>query len=242
MYYFANLGAGPLVDPKPYTTGQVAAGASEGWLSVITGTVSGLPACTPGTANYQFNLDDGSGSTVIFVDKDTLVDVCTQGVVNGDRIVVTGFSTQFNGTFEVKPRFPADVKRLFDVTFVYHDLEDVVQPGEDVQLRGDFTNWGTNPITMAHDANYTVFSATVTLPTTATQNYKYYVDAAGGNTAWNLLNTNDRLLAITQGTTLKNDYRNVVVGWGNLNGPATQSINLGGALRPASTASCTCRK
>ena len=225
VYYFANLGSAPQVQPLPYTTGQVASGATEGWLSVITGTVSGLPACT---GNYQFNINDGSGSTVVFVDQDTAVNVCALGVVNGDRIVVTGFSTQFGAVYEVKPRFPADVKRLFDVTFVYHDLEDAVQSGEDVQLRGDFTNWGTNPITMAHDAGYTVFSATVTLPTTTTQNYRYYVEAAGGNTAQNLLNTNDRSLVITQGTTLKNDYRNVVVDGGNLNGPAAQTINLGG--------------
>ena len=226
VYYFDNLGAGPVVEPMPYTTGQVAAGASEGWLVVVTGTVSSLTGCST-TLNYQFDLNDGSGSTVIFVDKDTLVDVCTQGVVNGDRIVVTGFSTQFSSIPEVKPRFPADVKRLFDVTFVYHDLEDVVHPGEDVQLRGDFTNWGTNPITMTADAGYTVFSATVTLPTTATQAYKYYVDAVGGNTAWNLLNTNNRALSITQGTTIQNDYRTVTIGWGNMNGPAAQTINLG---------------
>ena len=86
---------------------------------------------------------------MIFVDKDTLVDVCALGVVNGDPLVVTGFSTQFNGVFEVKPRFPADARRVYQVTFVYNDLEDVVAVGEDVQLRGDFTSWATNPITLS---------------------------------------------------------------------------------------------
>ena len=120
VYYFANLGSAPQVPPLPYTTGQVASGATEGWLSVITGTVSGLPACT---GNYQFNLNDGSGSTVVFVDQDTAVNVCALGVVNGDAIRVVGFSTQSNALYEVKPRRPADVKRVFDVTFVYRDLE-----------------------------------------------------------------------------------------------------------------------
>ena len=46
---------------------------------------------------------------MVFIDKDTLVNVCSLGVVNGDSLIVTGFSTQFNGTFELKPRFPADV-------------------------------------------------------------------------------------------------------------------------------------
>jgi len=226
VYYFANLGAGPQVTPLPYTTGQVAAGSSEGWLVVVTGTVSGLPACTPGTANYQFNLDDGSGSTVVFVDKDTQVNVCAQGVVNGARLIVTGFSTQFNGTMEIKPRFPADTKPLYDVTFIYNDLEDVVHVGEDVQLRGDFNSWAG--ITMTHNAGYTVFSATVTLPTTGTQNYKYYASAVSEPLAYDLLNTADRSVNVNQGVMVLQDYRNTPIGWGNLNGPASASINLGG--------------
>ncbi len=228
VYYFANLGAGPQVTPLPYTTGQVAAGASEGWLVVVTGTVSALPACTPGTSNYQFNLDDGSGSTVVFVDKDTLVDVCAQGVVNGDRIVVTGFSSQYNGTMEIKPRFPADTKPLYDVTFIYNDLEDVVNVGENVQLRGDFNGWAG--VTMTHDAGYTVFSTTVTLPTTGTQGYKYYASAVSEPLAYDLLNTADRSVNVNQGVTVKQDYRNTPIGWGNLNGPASASINLGASV------------
>jgi uncharacterized repeat protein (TIGR01451 family) len=225
VYYFANLGPGTPVQPVPFTTGQVAAGATEGWLSVVTGTVSGLPVCTPGAANYQFNLNDGSGATVIFIDKDTLVDVCALGVVNGDPLVVTGFSTQFNGLMEIKPRFPADVKRIYQITFVYRDLEDVVQAGEDVEVRGDFNSWGG--AVMAHDAGYTVFSLTVTLPTTATQGYKYFVTGLSGNAGWDMLNTNNRSVSPVGGATLQNDYRNVTIGWGNLNGPAAQTINLG---------------
>ena len=139
VYYFANLGSGPQVTPRPYTTAQIASGTTEGWLAIITGTVSSVPATC--TGNQQFNIDDGSGVTVIFVDVDTTINVCNLGIANGDRVMFTGFSTQFNGTFEIKPRFPADVKRLFDVTFVYNDLEDVVHVGEDVQLRGDFNGW-----------------------------------------------------------------------------------------------------
>jgi uncharacterized repeat protein (TIGR01451 family) len=225
VHYFANLGPDTPVQPMPFTTGQITAGTTEGWLSVVTGTVSGLPVCTPGTANYQFNLDDGSGSTVIFVDKDTLVDVCALGVVNGDPLVVTGFSTQFNGLMEIKPRFQADVKRIYQITFVYNDLEDAVQIGEDVEVRGDFNGWSGT--VMAHDAGYTVFSLTVTLPTTATQGYKYFVPGLSGNTGWDLLNTNNRSVSPVGGATLQNEYRNVTIGWGNMNGPAAQTINLG---------------
>lgn len=233
VYYFQNLGSGPAVTPLPFTTGQIASGNTQGWLSVITGTISGLGACS---GNYQFNVDDGSGAAVVFVDLDTAIDVCALGAVNGGPISVIGYSTEFTNTvpptitYEVKPRFPADVTLLHQVTFVYHDLEDVVGVGEDVQLRGDFTNWGTNPITLSHDAGYTVFSATVTLPTTATQNYKYYVPALGEPQAWDLLNTNNRSFAPTLNVETKQDYRAATIGWGNLNGPASAVINLGSSV------------
>ncbi len=234
VYYFQNLGSGPAVTPLTFTTGQIASGSTEGWLSVITGTISGLGACS---GNYQFNVDDGSGAAVVFVDLDTTINICAQGAVNGGPISVIGYSTEFTNTvpptitYEVKPRFPADVTLLHQVTFVYNDLENVVGVGEDVQLRGDFTNWGTNPITLSHDAGYTVFSATVTLPTTATQNYKYYAAAFDGtNLAWDLLNTNNRSFAPTLNVETKQDYRAAAIGWGNLNGPASAVINLGSSV------------
>ena len=44
--FFANLGPGPEVEPIPFSTSDVAAGLSEGWLVVISGTVSSLD-CPP---------------------------------------------------------------------------------------------------------------------------------------------------------------------------------------------------
>jgi uncharacterized repeat protein (TIGR01451 family) len=108
VYYSARLGSGPLVDPLPYTTGAVASGSSEGWLVVVTGTISGLGACT---GNYQFNVDDGSGAAVIFVDADTAINVCTMGWSNGDYVRVIGFSTQYQTMFEIKPRMVSDMWR-----------------------------------------------------------------------------------------------------------------------------------
>jgi uncharacterized repeat protein (TIGR01451 family) len=106
VYYFQNLGPGPAVSPIPYSTGAVSAGTTEGWLVVITGTVSSLGACT---GDYQFLINDGSGAAAIFVDQDTGVNVCAAGIANGDWIRVTGFSTQANALYEVKPRRAADV-------------------------------------------------------------------------------------------------------------------------------------
>lgn len=116
VYYLQNLGPGPAVNPIPYSTGAVSAGTTEGWLVVITGTVSSLGACT---GDYQFLINDGSGAATIFVDQDTGVNVCASGVANGDAIRVVGFSTQSNALYEVKPRRPADVAeypRVLSVT------------------------------------------------------------------------------------------------------------------------------
>jgi uncharacterized repeat protein (TIGR01451 family) len=70
----------------------------------------------------------------------------------------------------------------------------------------------------------------VTLPTTGTQNYKYYASAVSEPLAYDLLNTANRSLLVNQGVTVKQDYRNTPIGWGNLNGPATAAINLGASV------------
>jgi uncharacterized repeat protein (TIGR01451 family) len=124
VYFTRKMGNGPEVTPRSFTTGQIAAGGTKGWLAVITGTVSSLAGCST-TTNYQFLLDDGSGAATIFVDRDTGVNVCATGIVDGDSIRVIGFSTEFaqlappTNTYEVKPRRPTDVAeypRVLSVT------------------------------------------------------------------------------------------------------------------------------
>ncbi len=106
---FANFGSGAPVAPTPYSAANIDNGSSEGWLAIVTGTVSSLSGCS---SNYSFSVDDGSGAATIYVDRDTGVDVCAMGVQNGDTLVVAGFSTEFDGNYQLKPRFPADVKRI----------------------------------------------------------------------------------------------------------------------------------
>jgi uncharacterized repeat protein (TIGR01451 family) len=230
--YSQILGSGPEVTPLPFTTGQIASGNTQGWLSVITGTISGLDACS---SDYQFNVDDDSGAAVVFVDGTTAVDVCTLGAVNGGPISVIGYSTELTNTmpptitYEVKPRRPADVKLLYQTTFVYHDVEDVVHTGEDVQLRGDFTNWDSNPITMTHDPGYTVFTTTVVLPTSAVQNYRYFASTAGANGYTWLNNYADRVVAPTAHVTVKDDYRLVQPNAADLLGLAFMIVDHGTA-------------
>ena len=224
VYHFANLGSGPEVQPKPYATGVISTGATEGWLVQVEGYVSKLGACT---GNYSFEVDDGSGPAYIFVDQDTGVNVCTMGITNTDYVRVIGFSTQYQNLYEIKPRRPADVKELYPTTFVYRDLEDVVRVGEAVQLRGDFTGWEANPVVMTPDAGYTTFTATVILENPGTYQYKYYVPALGDPAAWDLLNTGNRSVTVTAPHQVVNDYRNVVVGWANLQWPTAITITLG---------------
>jgi len=113
VLYFANLGAGPEVDPLLHATGDIGTGSTEGWLVQVNGYVSGLDPADCGQAgNFQFNLDDGTGPAVIYVDIDTGIYLCDD-VVNGDYLRVTGFSTQYSTTYEVKPRQPADIQGLY---------------------------------------------------------------------------------------------------------------------------------
>lgn len=125
-YYFADLGFVGEVTPLITTTHQVALGDTEGWLVYVEGTVSGLTTCS---GNYQFSVNDGSGPVVVFVDGDTGVDVCGMGATNGSYLYVTGFSTQFGSTYEIKPRRPHDVHMNADAPQISKSAPAVVVPG-----------------------------------------------------------------------------------------------------------------
>lgn len=161
VLYFQNLGAGPEVVPTPYPTGDVPTGSTEGWLSVISGTVSGL-TCPTGF-NYSFNLDDGSGAAIVFVDGDSGVDVCGNGLANGMQATAIGFSTQFASDYEIKPRRPSDV-------IFFQDAPDInkVAPGQ-VSPNSLYTY----TITVENHLGYTMTNATITdvVPSNATFAY-----------------------------------------------------------------------
>jgi subtilisin family serine protease/DNA/RNA endonuclease YhcR with UshA esterase domain len=102
---FANLGSVGAVTPISYTTSMVDSGATEGWLVEVTGTISNLTTCSG--ANFSFDLDDGSGAVQIYVDETTGIDMCSYS--NSDTVTIQGFSTEYNSTYQVKPRFQADI-------------------------------------------------------------------------------------------------------------------------------------
>lgn len=108
------------------------------------------------------------------------------------------------------------------VTFVYHDLEDVVMSGETVYIAGDFNGWNPTANPLTADGGFTTF--TVTLPLAAgTYGYKYLVGAE-----WDWLNTDNRSITVAS-SNIVHSYRHVVPGWANLQSPATMTGTAGQA-------------
>jgi uncharacterized repeat protein (TIGR01451 family) len=153
--------------------------------------------------------------------------------VVGDYVVVTGTTRgyDYSGTIrrEVLPRGPADVKELYPTTFIYHDLEDVVHDGEAVYLAGSFNGWSTTATPMNANADFSVFSVTVTLEQTGTYEYKYvvYTDTAhSGPANWNWLQSQNRSVSVNAPTVV-NDYRHIQPGYVVLQWPYAITTTVG---------------
>ena len=126
IIYFEVIESGTPVVPTVYDTGQVATGATEGWLVELEGIVSNYDGSCGDSHN--FDLDDGSGRADIRIDWRSDIDFCQLGIANGDRLNVVGFSTRFQSTFQVKPRFVEDI-----TTFkpgIVKDVDFAVAPGQ----------------------------------------------------------------------------------------------------------------
>jgi hypothetical protein len=91
--------------PRLLRTGAIGE-RSEGWLVSVLGKVSAAPVSDL-PYGYKFAVDDGSGPIQIFVNLETGIDVSTLAV--GDRVLITGFSSQFDDHYEIDPRSPRDV-------------------------------------------------------------------------------------------------------------------------------------
>jgi len=100
------LGSAPVPDPLPFATGAVNE-ATEGWLVVVTGTVSSK-------SSNHFNLDDGSGPVYVYVDADTAINLA--GIADGDRLRAIGFSSQYASScgagWQLQPRQQSDLTVL----------------------------------------------------------------------------------------------------------------------------------
>jgi uncharacterized repeat protein (TIGR01451 family) len=111
------------------------------------------------------------------------------------------------------------------IEFTYHDLEDVINIGEPVTIRGDFNDWGTVPITMTPNADYSVFTALVPIAM-GSYEYKYYMPSLPSLANYDMLNTSNRILIVSGDSTV-DDYRDVSIGWAHLGAPVVVTITLG---------------
>jgi predicted extracellular nuclease/methionine-rich copper-binding protein CopC len=116
VHYFEVVSSGPPVTPLAYTTGEVGNGMSEGWLVQMEGVVSSMPA-TCGTA-YSVTLNDGSGPATVRIEAATGINLCAIGIQNGDLLGVAGFSTQFQTTYQVKPRNVGDLELFVEAPVI----------------------------------------------------------------------------------------------------------------------------
>ena len=101
-----NTGSVPAVE----VTATSAVGSTQGKLIQVTGTAtwSGTPPA-PGASDFTININDGSGSVPVFIDKDTLIDV--RSYTSPMQFRITGFSGNYNAA-QVMPRYQSDIVDL----------------------------------------------------------------------------------------------------------------------------------
>jgi hypothetical protein len=101
-----RLGAGTLPPPRQVRTGQVGE-ATEGWMVRVSGR-----AVTPVTSDlpygYKLWIDDGSGRIQIFFPA-SAGSFGLDRVQMGSAVTATGFSGQYDATYEVIPASRADL-------------------------------------------------------------------------------------------------------------------------------------
>jgi hypothetical protein len=98
-------GAGPKVQPEFVATGAVGE-ATEGRIVRVVGTITQAPTSDL-PFGFKFFVDDGSGELQIFINTQTGINV--SGLMAGQTVSVTGFSSQFETHYEIDPRSPADI-------------------------------------------------------------------------------------------------------------------------------------
>ena len=88
-------------------TGQVGA-ATAGFIITVEGTITRTDDDKP--YGYKVFLDDGSGETQVFLNASTDIDAAAKQFQRGRTIRVTGFSSQYETTYEIEPRSRADIQ------------------------------------------------------------------------------------------------------------------------------------
>lgn len=100
-------GRGVRITPLPIRTGNVNNG-TEGLLVHTGGVIDSLKGDLP--YGCKLFINDGSGTLTVFINTSTgLLDGKTLWKAS-DSLSVTGFSAQYNGTFEIEPRSLDDIQ------------------------------------------------------------------------------------------------------------------------------------
>ena len=83
--------------------------STEGLLVTVKAKITRAPVADD-DFGFKLFVDDGSGELQIFVNLQTGIDVAQLAL--GERVKITGFSSQFDVDYEIDPRFPQDVVPL----------------------------------------------------------------------------------------------------------------------------------
>jgi DNA/RNA endonuclease YhcR with UshA esterase domain len=98
---------------RPPEARRVATGAvgesTEGVLVTVRATITRAPAADD-DFGFKLFVDDGSGELQIFVNLQTGIDVTK--LAAGQKVKITGFSSQFEADYEIDPRSQHDVVSL----------------------------------------------------------------------------------------------------------------------------------
>lgn len=88
-------------------TGQIGA-ATAGRIITVEGTILAVTPDPP--YGVKVSIDDGSGTVQVFLNASTDIDPNARHFRAGRIIRVTGFSSQYETTYEIEPRSRADIK------------------------------------------------------------------------------------------------------------------------------------
>ena len=219
----------PLPAPAVITTGAfINAATAEQWESVLI-EFQGATVTDPDLGYGEWAFDDGTGATRADDFGENDGDLTYTPALNDYYRFIRGIGWYSYGDYKLEPRYDADIDLDYPLTFIYHDLEDVVHSGEAVYLAGSFNSWSPTATLMSANADSSVFSVTVILPTTGTYEYKYvvYTDTTpSGPPNWNWLQSQNRSVVVTVPTTT-HDYRNIEPGYLVLQWPHAITTTVG---------------
>jgi hypothetical protein len=114
----------------------------------------------------------------------------------------------------------------YDVTFVYHDLENVVPPTVTLHVAGDFNGWSTTATPMTTDGRGVYTASITTGDPSLASDYKYVAGDSWDDGRGDILNAANRHFDVSGATTL-DDYRDIAAGYLVLSDPASATVEFG---------------